>query len=138
MKKLLFIFATVLCFAAAQAQQLKAEAVPERAKLALQKTFGVATAQWSKQGEFYLANFAKDGQNLGAVFSSFGDMVEKQEKVAASSLPAAASQYLQQQYPKLTISSATKITATNGGVVSYRVTVKKQTLVFDAAGQLKK
>ena len=59
------------------------------------------------------------GQNRDIIYSATGDVIEIEEGIALTALPAPVSAAVKAQFPKATITSAEKLTV--GTVISYEV-----------------
>jgi hypothetical protein len=122
------------------AQKIDSKNVPASVKNSLNQNFGVTIATWDKEGEDYEANFKVQGKKASVVFSPTGIILETENTIDQSSLPASVKTTLEKDYAGYKIEEAEKITSK--GVIQYEAKVEKGEksfeLLFDVDGKLLK
>ncbi len=132
--KLLLPFAFVFAMAA----QTKA---PAPIQAAFTKQFPNATikkvSKEKRNGKVvYEVESTDAGQSRDIIYSATGDLIEMEEGMAISALPAPVAAAAKSTYPKATIVTAEKLTA--GTVVSYELILKgapKKELILTPEGK---
>jgi hypothetical protein len=136
-----YIKTTLLVVAAAagiytvSAQTIAAAKVPQAVKSAFMKAFPtVAKVKWEKEKGNYEAGFMHQKQEMSAVFTAAGSMLESETEINTTALPAAVPAYIKEHYKGKTIKEAAKITKT-GGEVNYEAEVDGKDLIFNSSGK---
>lgn len=132
------------------AQKIKEAEVPKAVLESFQKHFNGAKAEkWEKEDGNYEAEFdvsrvsmdnlkaKKEEIEMSALFSTSGELLESEEEIKVSALPAAVNDYISKNYAGYKIEEAAKITDSKG-TVTYEAEVEKgkdeMDLIFDANG----
>jgi ribosome-associated toxin RatA of RatAB toxin-antitoxin module len=129
----------MLCLGAftASAQKMDASKVPSAVTQQFSNSFGGATGvKWEKEksGD-YEAEFTMGGQEMSATFDASGTLKETEREIEMSALPAGVSKYLSEHKLTGKVKEAAELKMADGSV-RYEAEVRKQDLVFDAAGNL--
>ncbi|MHB8609626.1 MAG: DUF3794 domain-containing protein [Candidatus Acidiferrales bacterium] len=136
----------MLCFCVglhSQDQKVSSRDVPEAVRSALAKTYPNAkVSNWDKEifeGKVvYEAEGATDGKvNRNVMYSPDGNVVQIEETVPVSDLPAAITAPVNKQYPKGAIQSAEK--RVHGETVEYVLRLKGaavKKVVLDSEGKI--
>jgi len=145
MKAIIITTAVALCFGA-KAQKLKEAQVPSAVKEAFAKQFpNIKDTDWEKEGQNYEAEFevkrvnmengksVKSSVEKSAVFDATGQMLQVEEEIPASQLPAAVRDYVTKNLGGKKIAEAAKITDAKG-TVTYEAEVNKEDYIFDSGG----
>ncbi len=135
MKNIVFLFAFFALLHVANAQKVKDSKVPEAVKTAFAQKFSKAELEgWELEDGNYEAEFEmSEDVEMSAVFAADGKWLETEQEIKKSELPAPV-------LAKLTgkkVKEASKITRADGSVV-YEAEVKRNDLLFDAAGNIVK
>lgn len=150
MNKISICCVLVLTAFGVDAQKLKEADIPAAVKETFTKQFpNVKKAEWEKEGDNYEAEFKvsrvvmddknakKENLEKSVVYSAAGVLLETEEEIKLSALPAVISEYLSKNYVGYTSEEASKITD-NKGTVTYEVELEKGKeeldVVFDANG----
>lgn len=137
----------LLAFFGAQlsAQDIKETEVPAPVMEAFKKQFpNVKKAEWEKEGanyeaEFELVQVPMDGKGKkreiekSVEYTASGELIQVEEEIEVSALPAAVNDYVSKNYPGKKIKEASKITEASGAV-KYEAEVEKEDLIFDNNG----
>ncbi len=140
MKQYLFLMMIALsvssvCSAQKEEKDDKKAAAPAAAKAAFAKAFpGSSNVKWVKEDADYEAEFKQNGKPMSANFDAKGTLLETEETIKESELPASALQYVKDKYKGAKIKEAAKITKANGEV-NYEAEVNKKDVMFDASGK---
>jgi len=119
----------------AQKENESKTVIPSAAKSAFSKAFpGSSKIKWEKEGKDYEVNFLREGQQMSAVYSPAGTLVETEVAIKIIELPTSVSEYINKQYKGSKIAEAAKITKANGEV-NYEAEVNKKDVLFDAQGK---
>lgn len=133
-KTLAIAIAAIAC-QAAKAQTVPAAKVPASVKSAFMKTYPTVTkVKWEKEKGNYEAGFTSQKQEMSAVFTAAGSMLESETEISTSALPAPVLAYVKEKYKGKSIKEAAKITKASGEV-NYEAEVGGKDLLFDAAGK---
>ncbi len=132
MKNVLFSLLFLFCIAQLNAQRISTEKVPAAVKTAFQKAFPKATdIDWEKENNAFEAEFELEtGEEITAVFSPEGVLLEIEQEMTVSTLPQPVLDALKGKR----IKEASKITKADGAIV-YEAEVKRKDLLFDASGK---
>jgi len=146
-RSILIAVSLMLIGAAATAQEskVKEKDVPPAVIAAFKAAYPNATirglAKEKENGKLFYEIESKDGTTLrDLLYNPDGTVAEIEETVAASDLPAAAQQAIQDKYPKAVVSRAEKVT--QGEKIEYEVAARrgkqKISFTFDVGGKLLK
>ncbi len=95
--------------------------------------------KWEKEGSYYEAGFEQNKQELSALLSADGTLVETETEINVDQLPAAVRTTLARQYKGVKIKEAAKIVAAGTGAVTYEAEIvrngKTVDVLFDAEGR---
>ncbi len=118
----------------ASAQKMDASKVPDAVKKSFTgKVPAAADVKWEKEKGNYEANYKVGNQNKSSTFAPDGAWLETENSIAATSLPAAAVEYLAKNYKGEKIKEAAQITLANGET-RYEAEIKGTDVIFDAKG----
>jgi hypothetical protein len=144
--KVIIITAAVALCTGLSAQKLKEAQVPAAVKEAFAKQFpGMKDADWEKEGPNYEAEFevrqmsneagksVKSNIEKSAVFDASGQLLQVEEEIAVSQLPAGVHDYVAKNLEGKKIAEAAKITDAKG-TVTYEAEVTKEDYIFDSNG----
>ena len=132
MKKILPVLALILSTAVV-AQN--AGGAPEAAKAAFSKAHpGATKVKWEKEDGNYEVAFALNGREASAIYNAKGFLVESEQEIKVTELPAAIITYMKNNYKGITVKSAAKITKADGAV-NYEAAIKGKDVLFDAHGK---
>lgn len=97
----------------------------------------VKNPDWDEEPEGFEAEFELSGRERTATFNAQGKLLQVEEEIESSSLPADAMAYLQQQYNKYEIEEThrVKIKRSIHYVVELEHKAEELVLVFDAQGR---
>ncbi len=131
MKKIMFLIAFLVFLQVANAQKIKASKVPEVVKTAFAQKFPNAELEgWELEDGNYEAEFEMtEDVEMSSVFAADGKWLETEQEIKKSELPVAVLSKLQGKKVK----ESSKIMRANGSTI-YEAEVKRQDLLFDAAG----
>jgi predicted lipid-binding transport protein (Tim44 family) len=115
-------------------QKVKNENIP----LAVQETFqalypNADKVKWGKEKQNYEAKLTMSKKEISVVFDSNGKLIEKEEDIEITELPANAREYLSKNFPKSKIREVEKNTNAQG-IITYEVEIKGKELIFDENG----
>ncbi|SET09689.1 PepSY-like domain-containing protein [Hymenobacter actinosclerus] len=132
--------AALLLTGSASAQKLKAAQVPAAVVAGFNQKFPQAKeVKWEKEGSHYEAGFEQGKQEMSALLSAAGTLVETETEIQVSQLPAGVQATLARQYKGVKIKEAAKIVAAGTGTVTYEAEIeqggKEVDLLFDAEGR---
>jgi len=115
----------VLSAGSLHAQELKADAVPASVKEALTKAYPTARGvRWAKGDDAgYEAEFKADKRKYEVEISAAGEIIEAEEEIRASALPAAVRAAIEAQFAGYRIEEAAKVTSKD--VIAYEVELEK-------------
>jgi hypothetical protein len=134
MKKILAIASLVIA-TTVLAQKTGA---PEAAKAAFKKIYpAAAKVKWEKEDGNYEVSFVLNGKESSVIYDVKGILLESEQEIKVTELPAAITTYLKEHYKGVTIKGAAMITKA-GGTINYEAAVKGKDVLFDANGKLLK
>ena len=137
MKKSLWISALICATTVIAIAQSK-NATPDVVKSAFKKTYPQATqVKYEKEGTDYEVGFVLGGKNMSAVYNASGGLLETEEPVKTSQLPASVMSYYNAHYKGVAIKETAKI-VNSKGETTYEVGTKKKDMIFDANGKFLK
>jgi len=138
MKRVIYIVGIVLITNYANAQKIEPTKVPDLVKKSFNKNFpGVGTVKWEKEKNEYEASFKKDENNMSVLFMNDGVLLETENGIAVTELPAATSEYLKNHFKGKVIKEAAIIIKANGEK-NYEAEVNNTDVIFDASGKFLK
>lgn len=134
MKNVIFIsFALMIGFSAC-GQKLKEKDVPAAVKAKFTSLYpNVTDVDWSKEHGAYEAEFDVNKNEASVNIDSLGNLIETENEIEVSALPAAVNTYFSSNVPGEKIKEAAKMTDAKG-VVTYEAEVKGADYIFDAQG----
>lgn len=137
---LLCLPAAVLLSLPGHAQKLAAAQVPAAATAAFKKAFpGIKDAKWEKEKDHYEAGFTQAGNEMSALLSPAGELLEIETELRPSQLPVPVREVLATRYKAAKVTEAAKIVTRKTGAVTYEAEVreggKKHDLIFTADGR---
>lgn len=135
MKKILLALAlTVTVAVIAQ----KTGVAPDAVKTAFTKAYpGATKIKWEKEDGNYEVSFTLNGQEGSALYDPRGGLVESEQEMKVTDLPAVVTAYLKEHYKGVKVKGAAKITKA-GGTVNYEAEIKGKDVLFDANGKFLK
>ncbi len=135
MKKILLTLAIATTIASI-AQ--KKESIPDAPKTAFAKAYpGATKIKWEKEDSNYEVSFTLNGQECSVVYDTKGALLESEQEIKMSELPAAAITYMKEHYKGITVKAAAKITKA-GSSINYEAEIKGKDVLFDANGRFLK
>ena len=137
MKKIILMIAMAGLITQAKSQTVYQKDVP----VIVVKTFttsypNVNDVDWSRDGNYYVAEYDVNETPMYVVYDMTGNYIQSKQKIKSSQLPISIMSYVKTNYKEDEIRRAYKLTDSNG-VVSYKVKVKGDYLLFDADGNFK-
>lgn len=141
MKRTFGLLAAALLLAgSASAQKLKTAQVPAAVVAGFNQKFPQAKeVKWEKEDSHYEAGFEQGKQEMSALLSTDGTLVETETEIQVSQLPAEVRATLARQHKGVKIKEAAKIVAAGTGAVTYEAEIvqggKTRDVLFDAAGR---
>jgi hypothetical protein len=138
MKNIAAILATTLITCGVYAQKIKETAVPKAVVESFHKNFGdIKVEKWEKEKGKYEAEFDQKKDEVSALFTEDGTLLETEKEIKFDELPAAVAPFIKKTYPAYKLNEASKITAADNQI-TYEAEVKKgkeeMDLLFDANG----
>lgn len=138
MKKFLFVALAAILTSFSFGQKTSKDNIPTVVKDALKKSFPtVQNEKWEKENQNYESEFILNKEEMSALFSSEGQLLESEVEIALGELPASIGNYVSQHLSGKKIKEASKITDANGNV-SFEAEVGGKDYIFDASGNLLK
>lgn len=135
MKKILLALALIVTMAVI-AQ--KNGVAPNAAKAAFTKAYpGAVKIKWEQEAGNYEVSFTLNGQECSAIYDPKGGLVESEQEIKVTDLPAVVSAYMKNHYKGVTVKGAAKITKADG-TVNYEAEIKGKDVLFDANGKFLK
>ncbi len=124
----------------AHAQKLAPPQVPAPATAAFKQAFPNATqVQWEKEDSQYEASFTQGADEMSALLSPTGELLETETEMRPSQLPVPVREALATRYKAAKVTEAAKILTHKTGAVTYEAEVmeggKKHDLLFTADGK---
>lgn len=111
---------------------------PDAATAAFTKTYpGATKIKWEKEDGNYEVSFILNGREASAIYDPKGGLVESEQEMKATDLPAVVTAYMKEHYKGITVKGAAKITKA-GGTVNYEAEIKGKDVIFDATGKFLK
>ncbi|MBL7760231.1 MAG: PepSY-like domain-containing protein [Sediminibacterium sp.] len=135
MKKILLALALIVTMAVIAQKNVVA---PDAAKVAFAKTYpGAVKIKWEQEAGNYEVSFTLNGQKGSAIYDPKGGLVESEQEIKVTDLPAVVSAYMKNHYKGVTVKGAAKITKADG-TVNYEAEIKGKDVLFDANGKFLK
>lgn len=134
MKLTLSLLAAMLLTGCVNAQKVKEEKVPAAVVASLHKMYpDVKDYDWMLEDGNYEAEYKVNGLEAAVVFDTHGNLLESEQEIAISELPAVCAEYVSKNYAGKKIREASQITDAKG-VKSYEAELKGMDVIFDSAG----
>lgn len=135
MKKILLALALIVTVAVIA--QKKGGAT-DAAKAAFTKAYpGATKVKWEKEDGNFEVSFTLNGQEASAIYDAKGGLVESEQELKVTNLPAVITAYMREHYKGISVKGAAKITKA-GGTVNYEAAIKGKDVLFDANGKFLK
>src|ERR1041385_5936947 len=116
-KNFLYVASLVISLSAC-AQKINEKDVPQEVKDSFNKDYPEKTnVKWEKKGSDYEAKYKDKNEDISAKYDKKGNLIELEEKVQYSVLPANVKTYYDTNLPGKTVTEAYKVTDKNGKVV---------------------
>lgn len=115
------------------AQTIAIKDVPKEVVEAVKAKYPTAKIEWEMEGENYEAEFEAEGIGFDVLITPAGKILEIEEEVESTTLPAGATTYLNKNFPGKKIKDAEKVTDAFGKV-TYSVEIEDYDYIFDAQG----
>ncbi|MDB5234838.1 MAG: hypothetical protein JWR44_1831 [Hymenobacter sp.] len=136
----LTLLAAALFALPAHAQKIAAAKVPAAATAAFKNAFpGVNDAKWEKEDGHFEAGFTQGGNEMSALITPAGELLETETEIRPSELPVPVRDVLATRYKAAKVTEAAKIVSRKTGAVTYEAEVteggKKHDIIFNADGQ---
>lgn len=122
------------------AQKVDEKDIPQGAKDALVKGYGIKAAEWNKEDNNFEASFKKSGKEQSVVFDGSGNVIETEIEIGKNELPAFVLDVLKKEYADFKIEEIAKIESKEGKFFEVEVEKKEETyeLIFDNQKLVKK
>jgi hypothetical protein len=134
MKKIILIFAVTAFFTEAKAQVMEVKQVPGVVVTTFQSTYpSVSNVQWRKAGNYYVADYNENNNDMYVEYDPSGKVIETGEGVDASSYPAPLTTYVKTKYKDDKIKKVYRVKDANGKTI-WKGKVKEDYLIFDENG----
>jgi hypothetical protein len=134
MKKIILIFAVTAFFTEAKAQVMEVKQVPGVVVTTFQSTYpSVSTVQWRKAGNYYVADYNENNNDMYVEYDPSGKVIETGEGVDVSSYPAPLTTYVKTKYKDDKIKKVYRVKDANGKTI-WKGKVKEDYLIFDENG----
>ena len=135
MNKLILISAVLFCTLRAEAQSIKERDVPADVLISFNKINPTASkVKWENEDGMYEGSFQTDKKETSLLFSRDGVLVQTENEISLTELPAGVVDYVSKQHPGATMKEASKVTDIKG-VVNYEVEVADVDFLFSSTGQ---
>jgi hypothetical protein len=134
MKKIILIFAVTAFFSEAKAQVMEVKQVPGVVVTTFQSTYpSASTVQWRKAGNYYVADYNENNNDMYVEYDPSGKVIETGEGVDVSSYPAPLTTYVKTKYKDDKIKKVYRVKDANGKTI-WKGKVKEDYLIFDENG----
>jgi len=138
MKKFLFVALAVILTTSSFGQKTSKDNVPQSVQDALKKSFPTAQVEkWEKENQNFEAEFDFNKEEMSALFSPEGKLIETEVDIAIGDLPTPIVNYVSKNLSGKKIKEASKIT-NSAGNVSFEAEVDGKDYIFDSSGNLLK
>ena len=135
MNKLILISAVLFCTLRAEAQSIKERDVPAAVMTSFNKLNPTASkVKWENEDGMYEGSFLTEKKETSILFSRDGILVQTENEITLTELPAGIVEYVTKQHPGATIEEASKVTDIYG-VVNYEVEIADVDFLFSSTGQ---
>ena len=135
MNKLILIGAILILSLGVEAQALKERDVPSDITASLSALYPNASkVKWEKEDGMYEGSFYTGKKETSLIFSRDGILVQTENEIESSDLPAGVVEYITKHHPSAAIKEATKVTD-SFGEVNYEVEVAGIDYLFSNSGQ---
>jgi hypothetical protein len=132
MKKTKCLLALLFVFSIAFAQQ--SITVPKEVQSAFKKDYPGAKGKWENEESNYEVSFTHKEKKMSALYSADGSKLESEVDINISELPAAATAYIHNTYPKGKTQEASIVTKATGEI-TYEVKVSGREMIFSKEGK---
>ena len=138
MKKFLFVALAAILTTSSFGQKTSKDNIPQIVKDALKKSFPTAqNEKWEKENQNFEAEFNLNKEEVSALFSPEGKLLETEVEIALGELPKPIVNYVSKNLSGKKIKEASKIIDA-AGKVSFEAEVDGTDYIFDASGNLLK
>jgi hypothetical protein len=138
MKKFLFVALAAILTTSSFGQKTSKDNIPQVVKDSFMKSFPtVQNEKWEKENQNFEAEFDLNKEEMSALFSPEGKLIETEVEIAIGDLPAPIINYFSKNLSEKKIKEASKITDA-AGKVSFEAEVNGKDYIFDASGNLLK
>jgi len=138
MKKFLLVALAAILTTSSFGQKTSKDNVPQSVQDALKKSFPTAQVEkWEKENQNFEAEFDFNKEEMSALFSPEGKLIETEVDIAIGDLPAPIVNYVSKNLSGKKIKEASKIT-NSAGNVSFEAEVGGKDYIFDSSGNLLK
>ena len=138
MKKFLLVALAAILTTSSFGQKTSKDNVPQSVQDALKKSFPNAQVEkWEKENQNFEAEFDFNKEEMSALFSPEGKLIETEVDIAIGDLPAPIVNYVSKNLSGKKIKEASKIT-NSAGNVSFEAEVGGKDYIFDSSGNLLK
>jgi hypothetical protein len=138
MKKFLLVALAAIHTTSSFGQKTSKDNVPQSVQDALKKSFPTAQVEkWEKENQNFEAEFDFNKEEMSALFSPEGKLIETEVDIAIGDLPAPIVNYVSKNLSGKKIKEASKIT-NSAGNVSFEAEVGGKDYIFDSSGNLLK
>ena len=138
MKKFLLVALAAIFTTCSFGQKTSKDNIPQVVKDALKKSFSTAqNEKWEKEDQNFEAEFKLNNDEVSALFSPEGKLLETEVEMAIGDLPSPIVNYVSKNLSGKKIKEASKITDA-AGKVSFEAEVGGKDYIFDASGTLLK
>lgn len=136
MKKFLFVAMIAIFTTSSFGQKTPKDNVPQIVKDGFNKSFPTAqNEKWEKENQNFEAEFIVNKEEMSALFSPEGKLLESEVEIAIADLPSPIATYISKNLSGKKIKEASKITDAEGKV-SFEAEVDGKDYIFDASGNL--
>ena len=119
-------------------QKTSKDNVPQSVQDALKKSFPTAQVEkWEKENQNFEAEFDFNKEEMSALFSPEGKLIETEVDISIGELPTPIVDYVSKNLSGKKIKEASKITNSTGNV-SFEAEVDGKDYIFDSSGNLLK
>jgi hypothetical protein len=138
MKEFLLVALAAILTTSSFGQKTSKDNVPQSVQDALKKSFPTAQVEkWEKENQNFEAEFDFNKEEMSALFSPEGKLIETEVDIAIGDLPTPIVNYVSKNLSGKKIKEASKIT-NSAGNVSFEAEVGGKDYIFDSSGNLLK
>jgi hypothetical protein len=135
MKKLILMLAFAGFLVSSYAQTVMLSEVPAAVTKAFNKTHSkITTAEWSKAGDNYVANYVVDTKGVAVTYNPAGKLQQTEKDISTAALPTPVLKYINENFPNDMVKKASTVTNAKGKL-TYAVKMKEVDLAFDSNGK---